>query len=216
MIRSRQYTELVAPRRTPEPANRRRDAERARGRLLDAALKEFAAKGFAGARVREIAARAGLNQQLISYYFGGKAGLYQALQNRWNDASTAINQPGAALTDVVVAFLHAGLANPAWTRLLVWQNMTDDPTGVSNQDLMTGMADDLRRRQQAGELATDLDPTYLALVLFAAAAAPTILPAVTRSITGLDPTSPRFDRTYATQLAALIRHLSPADSPETS
>ena len=38
-------------------------------------IAEFSAKGFAGARVSEIAARAGVNQQLIAYYFDGKQGL---------------------------------------------------------------------------------------------------------------------------------------------
>jgi len=48
-------------------------------RLLEAALDVFSARGFAGGRVQEIADRAGVNAQLISYYFGGKEGLYRAL-----------------------------------------------------------------------------------------------------------------------------------------
>ena len=47
------------------------------------ALTEFAAKGRTGARVSEIAGRAGVNKQLISYYFGGKDGLYRALVEGW-------------------------------------------------------------------------------------------------------------------------------------
>jgi TetR/AcrR family transcriptional regulator len=46
--------------------------------VLAAARAEFAEHGFAGARVHRIAARAGLNKQLIYYYFGSKAGLYDA------------------------------------------------------------------------------------------------------------------------------------------
>jgi hypothetical protein len=88
---------------------------------------------------------------------------------------------------------------------LVWQNMSGDPTSVGNQHLMTWMVADIQRRQHAGEL----DPAYLALVLFVAAAAPTMLPAITRHITGLDPASPRFERAYAKQLALLVRHLRP-------
>ena len=57
------------PRRTPE--ERRRDPERTKRRIVEAARAEFSAKGFAGTRVSEIAARAGVNKQLISYYFGG-------------------------------------------------------------------------------------------------------------------------------------------------
>ena len=35
-----------------------------------------ARQGLAGARVNDIADRAGVNKQLISYYFGGKEGLF--------------------------------------------------------------------------------------------------------------------------------------------
>ena len=58
-------------RRAPAPHERQRDPERTKARILDAATEEFSAKGFAGARVSEIAARAGVNQQLIAYYFDG-------------------------------------------------------------------------------------------------------------------------------------------------
>ncbi|VTU37156.1 Nicotinate degradation protein S [Variovorax sp. PBL-H6] len=49
----------------------------ARNAILVAARGEFAAKGLAGARVNEIASRAGVNKQLIYYYFGSKEGLYR-------------------------------------------------------------------------------------------------------------------------------------------
>ena len=60
-------------------AGRERNPDRSRERLLAAAVEEFSAKGFAGARVEAIAQRAGLNKQLISHYFGGKDGLYRAV-----------------------------------------------------------------------------------------------------------------------------------------
>ena len=45
---------------------------------MQAARGEFAGVGYAGARVAKIAARAGVNKQLIFYYFGSKQGLYRA------------------------------------------------------------------------------------------------------------------------------------------
>ena len=48
-------------------------------RLLDAALAEFAALGQAGARTERIARRAGVNKQLIHYYYRTKVGLYGAV-----------------------------------------------------------------------------------------------------------------------------------------
>jgi len=50
-----------------------------RKRILDAAEVEFAAKGFDGARVDAIAARAGVNKALLYYYFKSKDGLLETL-----------------------------------------------------------------------------------------------------------------------------------------
>jgi len=64
----------------PRPASRKRapvsDAP-ARDRILHAALDVFAERGFEGARTREIAARAGVNLGLLSYYFGDKDALWR-------------------------------------------------------------------------------------------------------------------------------------------
>ena len=64
--------------KTPEPALQtpRRDASVARAALIAAAVAEFSRKGFAGARVDEIAAAAGVNKQLVYHYFDSKQGLY--------------------------------------------------------------------------------------------------------------------------------------------
>jgi AcrR family transcriptional regulator len=57
-------------------------ADRTRAELLDAATAEFAAKGFAGARVDEIGARTRTTKRMIYYYFGSKQGLYLAVLER--------------------------------------------------------------------------------------------------------------------------------------
>ena len=49
-----------------------------RARILDAALKEFAHNGLAGARTEAIAAAAGVNKALLYYYFESKEKLYMA------------------------------------------------------------------------------------------------------------------------------------------
>ncbi|HEU4570657.1 MAG TPA: TetR/AcrR family transcriptional regulator [Gemmatimonadales bacterium] len=53
-------------------------APAARERLLAAARAEFAAHGAGGARTAAIASRAGVNKQLLHYYFGTKQRLYAA------------------------------------------------------------------------------------------------------------------------------------------
>src|ERR1700754_2019020 len=56
-----------------------RDPDRTRAVILAAATDEITAKGLGGARVDEIAARAGVNKRMIYHYFGDKDGLYLAV-----------------------------------------------------------------------------------------------------------------------------------------
>ena len=54
-------------------------AHETRQRILDAASSVFAADGFGGARVDEIARRAGVNKALLYYHVGNKQALYTAV-----------------------------------------------------------------------------------------------------------------------------------------
>ncbi|MYM64473.1 CerR family C-terminal domain-containing protein [Pseudomaricurvus sp. HS19] len=86
---------------TSTPASERGDVSRKA--LIEAALIEFASHSYHAASNRDIADRAGVNQALIAYHFGGKEGLYLAvfenicerIQERLQPALQAI---GDALT----------------------------------------------------------------------------------------------------------------------
>ena len=56
-----------------------RDPERTRAVILAAATAEITEKGLGGARVDEIAERAGVNKRMIYHYFDDKEGLYLAV-----------------------------------------------------------------------------------------------------------------------------------------
>ena len=71
-----------------------RDPRRTQERILAAALKEFSAKGFSGARVDAIARRAAINKRMLYHYFGDKEGLFREVLRRkiaerqaWNAAT---------------------------------------------------------------------------------------------------------------------------------
>src|SRR6185436_20697275 len=87
------------PRRSPSPSDRQRDPERTRQRIIEAAAAEFAEHGYAGARTRAIAARAGVNQQLVSYYFGGKEGLFRVMTEQWVNRREELTPPGMPLPE---------------------------------------------------------------------------------------------------------------------
>ncbi len=78
---------------THPDAQAERSAE-TRGRILDAALSEFAANGLAGARTEQIAQAAGVNKALLYYYFESKEKLYSAalemVSARVRDRSMAV------------------------------------------------------------------------------------------------------------------------------
>ncbi|MFJ9417100.1 TetR/AcrR family transcriptional regulator [Streptomyces sp. NPDC101227] len=61
---------------------RRRDAQGTRRRLLDAASQLFAERGYERSTVRDIAARAGVNQALLFRYFGTKKALFGEVMAR--------------------------------------------------------------------------------------------------------------------------------------
>ncbi len=53
--------------------------DNSRTKILEIATKLFARKGFDGVSIREICREANVNISMISYYFGGKKELYQAI-----------------------------------------------------------------------------------------------------------------------------------------
>jgi AcrR family transcriptional regulator len=196
-------------RRSPGPDERQRDAERSKQQLLDAAVVEFGAHGFSGARVSEIAARAGVNKQLISYYFGGKQGLYRAVADGWRASEPTITATAETLGEVVGAYARATIEQPDMLRLLIREGVDRD-TGGNDEEAQyarfQGMLADFRRRQEDGELASDLDPAYAGLALFGLAAAPVVFPQIARAL-GLDPDAEDFTAKYGEEVVRLVSHL---------
>jgi AcrR family transcriptional regulator len=133
----------------PRPSVRARPAgPESRERLLHAALRLFAAQGFAKTSIREIASSAGVNIAAISYYFGDKAGLYRTLFNEaLGCPSDAFVQSGfaelslrEALTGVLLAFLDM-LKQDELVQLgtrLHFREMIE-PTGMREEKIDTGI-----------------------------------------------------------------------------
>lgn len=95
--------------------------------LLKAATAVFVEKGYAGARVDEIARRAGANKAMIYYHFGLKKDLYQTvLLDLFSGLLDEIAELGQAETDPLkrLAGFYAGLVKlfarqPALPRLML-------------------------------------------------------------------------------------------------
>lgn len=202
-------------RRSPRPEDRQRDAERTRRAILDAAAAEFSAKGFAGARVAAIAARAGVNQQLISYYFDGKRGLYLALSERWRGRESDLIGADMSLPEQMRRYALEARHNPEGVRLLAWNGLEytgpdSDPDHTHRAERLRGSVEQIRALQAAGDLPAELDPACLTVMLMAAGMATTTLPHVIEGVCGVDPRSGEFIERYADQVAALVMVLARA------
>lgn len=129
-------------------------------RILAAAQAEFAAHGFAGARVERIAAEARVNKQLLFHYFASKDGLYRAA------AAAASSQlelepkrsgtPTERLRDLVLRLL---VASGHWGAIL------DASVRAS---AVRGTARVIRDGQAQGHFRDDVDPDTVAEVVVAA------------------------------------------------
>lgn len=201
--------EPAKPRRSPAPEERQADADRTRRVLLAAAYDEFAEKGYAGARVHEIAARANVNKQLINYYFGGKEGLYRTLQTQWLTHEATFHDPERPATDIATSYLHDGLDDPRGTRLMVWRGLSyaegrATPDEEPEQDLGGVIA-----RQKAGELDPGLDPACLLLGMMALTTAPHVMPDVVKKAFGVEASDPEFRERYTAFVRDVVARLGP-------
>ena len=191
-----------------------RDPKRTRERILAAALREFSARGLAGARVDRIAQRARINKRMLYHYFGNKDGLFREIMRRklaeraaW--ASAAPDDPGETLTH----WFRLACEDIDWVRLIEWEALAvgDGPVlseAERRRAVDSGVAK-LRALQAKGLLPRPLDPQHLLLSMMALTTFPLAFPQITRLVTGLGPREPAFRRRRIEFLHAFAAWLRP-------
>jgi AcrR family transcriptional regulator len=121
-------TGAPAKRTTP---GRGSDPERTRRNIIEVATREFASKGFSGARIDEIAARTNTSKRMIYYYFTDKEGLFVAVLEaayrriRQLEATLKLNDvdPEVALRTLVGFTFDYQNANEDFIRLVMVENI---------------------------------------------------------------------------------------------
>jgi AcrR family transcriptional regulator len=173
----------------------------AREKILEASVEEFSRKGFAATRVDVIAESAGVNKQLIYYYFGSKAQLYDAVVDRMVHSFRPAVGPDhemnfAQYFDAMSeqAFT-SGLST--WRRLLAWEGIeygADGDQKIRNEAERTvgyrSLVEAAERSIATGTLPANTDPRGLTLLLIFASVLPDALPQVTKMITGMEADDP--------------------------
>ncbi|UXN32758.1 MULTISPECIES: TetR/AcrR family transcriptional regulator [Micrococcaceae] len=103
------------------------DTEATRQKLLTAAVGEFADRGFAGARIREISNKSGCNPERIYFYFGNKEGLFEAaLVHELSTALDAVTVVGQGIESIVAfaeKYFDFSSKNSKMARLAHWEGL---------------------------------------------------------------------------------------------
>lgn len=135
-----------------------------RRRLMEAATAEFAAHGFAGARVDRIAANAGCNKQAIYAYYQSKEGLYERVYGQMvADTVMAVPIDAADLPGYAARLFDHYRAHPEVLRLAFWfqleQPAAPPPEATIEANRQKTAA--IRDAQQAGLITDRLAPEHL-------------------------------------------------------
>ncbi|SHN43809.1 DNA-binding transcriptional regulator, AcrR family [Duganella sacchari] len=126
----------------------RSDGEQSRERLLQAAMRLFGEQGFSKTSTREIAQAANANVAAISYYFGDKAGLYQAcftaICTPAEDNIAQFNQPHFTLREALHGFYRQMVAplmagDDADVLLRLFYREMLEPTGIWQREIETNI-----------------------------------------------------------------------------
>lgn len=154
--------------------------------LVDAARELFAKRGFAEVGIRELSRAAGVTPAMISYYFGGKQGLYEAmLGSVFDDVLAQVRalseQPArstAPLGALVQLYAATLTAQPWLPALVLREVITGDPAARARfierfarraAVLLPGL---VSAEIASGALREDLDPKLTVLALVGASVFP--------------------------------------------
>lgn len=174
---------MTEPAKKKEP--RRRDPERTRSQLLEAALLEFADHGFHGARVDRMTRSVGCNPRLLYHYFGSKEKLYiAALEHIFSDIRTqehklelARLEPIRAMRRLVEFTYDFFDSNPLFVKITRNENLLEgryirqtEAIRRSSQPLIDSIAAILGRGRMQGVFRHHYDPLQVYITIVALSA----------------------------------------------
>jgi len=195
-----------------------------RERLLDAALTEFAAKGFEGASTRAIARRIGAHQPQINYYFASKEALWTAAVDHLfaelvrtmdgiavttsNGGLRDASQIAEVFAEAIRRFVRFAARRPELNQIMVHEATADgDRLRWMTERHVKPLYDTVRslwRRLRAADIAAPIDDRLLHYVLVGAASLVYVNAPEARLLTGIEPTSQGCVESHAEGLVAML------------
>lgn len=196
-----------------------------RDRITQAALAEFSRLGFDGASTRQIATRAGVNQGLLTYYFGDKEQLWKAaVVEAFTRLNDGISKQREALAEVdpitrlrlsIRHFIRFSAANPELHRLMIQEGGN---TGPRTRWLLTQFVEPLFhgirklvvKARDAGAALPAIPPQHFFTMLLGAGPHPFATASETRHLYKLDPFASDAVEAWATSIETVLLGPPPA------
>jgi len=214
----RRRRRVTAPPAVRAPRAVQRRASDTRERIVAAALEAFAERGFDGARTRAIAARARVNQGLITYHFSSKEALWKAAADRifallgreFGRRLEALRdvEPVARLRGVARHFVRFAAAHPELHRFMVEEGKSDGPrlewlVERHVRPLYEASREIVEAAQGEGALPRT-HAVHLHYILIGAATHLFVMAAEVRRLTGKDPMGKDMIEAHADAMVALL------------
>src|SRR5258706_4118016 len=137
MAKSAKVKLTVERRRRPRKRAEQQRALETRGAILDAAIAEFAKRGFEGASIRAIADRLGLQHPLITYHYRSKDILWRAaaehafaqIREGWDNSAPEHSNlpPLARLREEYATLFRYTVAFPEFHRFMRQEALSNNP-----------------------------------------------------------------------------------------
>ena len=153
-----------------------------RARIVQAAIDEFASRGFKGASMEAIAARTKTTRALINYYFGGKEKLYLAVLERvYSEIRHAESfldldylEPAEAIRSIVEFTYNYYLDHEGFVRIVVTENQAkgrhlkkSQAMRSLNRPIIDRLGRVIERGQREGSFRMDVDPADIHMAIAA-------------------------------------------------
>ena len=201
--------------------------EDVRARLLAAAIELVTRRGFAEVGLREVAAAARVTPAMVSYYFGDKQGLYEAMlesvfQRLVERVATLAPHESGGDADRLAAFvrMHIGtLAEEPWAPQLILREVLgrEGPlrerfVGRFASRMAAAVRGLIEEEIAAGRLRGDLDPRLALLSLMGLCVFPYLSHPISGRVLGFELDDDFRDRLTEHTLRLLAQGLRPRES----